>query len=148
MTETFLSRWSRRKTEDRHAVDEPAAPNQAPAPEPAALTDEEVAALPRIETLTAETDITAFMRAGVPAALRKAALRRAWIVDPTIRDFVGHARDYDYDWNVPGGVPGREPLSGEEVAAMARRMLGEPAPAADAAQDVPAAPQPEEKDHA
>lgn len=145
MTDTFLRRWSRRKAEARHAVDEPAAPDQAPAPQPASLTDEEIAALPKIESLTAETDVTAFMRRGVPDALRKAALRRAWMVDPAIRDFVGHARDYDYDWN-GGVVPGRGPLQPEEVAAMMRRLLGEPEPVAEAAPDGDA--EIEEKDHA
>jgi hypothetical protein len=29
-----------------------------------------------------------------------------WSLDPAIRDYVGDARDYAYDWNTPGGVPG------------------------------------------
>lgn len=85
------------------AVEPPAAPDDSAEP---ALTEEEIAALPSIESITAETDIRSFLRKGVPEALRKAALRRSWVLDPMIRDYVDPAREYAYDWNVPGGVPG------------------------------------------
>jgi hypothetical protein len=64
-----------------------------------------VESLPPIETIGAETDITAFMRAGVPEALKHAALRRAWSADPAIRDFMGPTENY---WDAPGpdGIPG------------------------------------------
>ena len=149
MSETFLSRWARRKAQARHAdlpdetaapAAEQVAPEGAPAAEPSeadafpaaaataeaepALSEEEVAALPPIESLAADSDITAFLRKGVPQALRNAALRRVWLLDPKIRDFVGEARDYDWDWNTPGGVPGGGPLqAGEDVAAMVDRMF-------------------------
>ena len=142
MSETFLARWSRHKDEARRAAREPvAAERQAPVEE-AALTEEEIAALPKIESITAETDVSAFMRRGVPEALRKAALRRAWMADPAIRDFVGHARDYDYDWNLPGGAPGCGSLRADEALAMAQRVLGdpEPEPVAEAPSDPPAEP--------
>jgi hypothetical protein len=62
----------------------------------------------------------------VPEPLRNAALRRMWSLDPKIRDFVSEAREYAYDWNVPGGVPGSGPLqaTAEEVARMAARIVG------------------------
>jgi hypothetical protein len=48
-----------------------------------------------------------------------------WSLDPKIRDFIGDARDYAYDWNTPGGVPGYGPLpSREEVARMVARIVG------------------------
>jgi len=47
------------------------------------------ATLPPIESIDAQTDITVFLRSGVPEGLRLAALRRAWTVDPAIRDFKG-----------------------------------------------------------
>src|SRR3546814_8539167 len=47
------------------------------------------------------------------------------MLDPAIRDFVGHARDYAYDWNTPGGVPGSGALQPEDVAAMVRRIFGD-----------------------
>src|SRR5262249_56916935 len=53
----------------------------------------------------AGSDISAFMRSGVPSALRHAALRRAWSVDPAIRDFKGPNENF---WDVagPDGVAG------------------------------------------
>lgn len=135
----FLSRWSRRKREaDRRAADaRPPAPDGPEAPAAAdgdavasppadavALSPEELAELPRIEDLTPETDLAGFLRAGVPAALRKEALRRMWSLDPAIRDFVGEARDYSYDWNVAGGVPVSGPLlPGDDVEATLGRMF-------------------------
>jgi hypothetical protein len=65
--------------------------------------------LPSIESITAETDIRAFLAPGVPADLTRAALRRVWAADPTIRDFKGLA-DYDWDFTTPGAIPGFGPL--------------------------------------
>jgi hypothetical protein len=135
----FLSRWSRRKEEARRAEAAPEPPPEealppaedtAPAAAPE-LTPEEIALLPKVEELTAESDFSGFLRRGVPESLRNAALRKMWVLDPAIRDFEGHARDYAYDWNVPGGVPGTGPLGpGDDVAAMARRVFGEAEPEA------------------
>lgn len=136
----FLSRWSRlkRQSEVRRArQSEPAAPGDAePAravarTEPASaipeLTPEELAALPRLEELTPETDLAPFMRLGVPASLRNAALRKMWALDPAIRDRVGDALDYAYDWNLPGSVPGSGPLlASDDVQAMLRAIVGAP----------------------
>jgi hypothetical protein len=144
--EDFLSRWSRRKLEARREEEAatsplPAQEAEAPPPEAASdvaqdapdLTPEEIAALPKIEEITAETDITVFLRKGVPEMLKNAALRRMWLLDPKIRDFVGDARDYAYDWNVPGGVPGNGPLlPTDDVEAMVRQVFGDK-PAAPAA---------------
>jgi hypothetical protein len=154
----FLSRWSRRKIEVKRAEESPAAPDAhaTPAGEAAATPDElsaeELAALPPVESLTAESDIAGFLRKGVPQALRNAALRRAWALDPEIREYVGDARDYAYDWNVPGGVPGTGPMDpGTDVAQMVKDVFGrshdaetlegaaQAAPAAAVAQDAPRA---------
>lgn len=139
MSEDFLSRWSRRKRDARRS--DTAAPTEPPTQEPSAqgnaapsesrpadeLSPEEVAALPPVEGLTAESDIAAFLRRGVPQALRNAALRRVWALDPEIRDYVGHARDYAYDWNVAGGVPGTGPLeAGTDVGRMVEDIFGRP----------------------
>lgn len=126
---SFLSRWSRRKIEARKE-------ERAPAPQDDVqertgqdtaepdLPAEELALLPRIEDLTSTTDLTPFLRKGVPAALRNAALRRAWSLDPEIRDYVSEAREYAYDWNVPGSVPGMEPLrSFDDVETMVNAVL-------------------------
>lgn len=142
----FLARWSRRKQDAKRAEDdtpvrpeptEPVPENQAAASEVTAelqpppeaelqLSAEELAALPSIEDMTVHTDLTQFLRAGVPAPLRKAALRRMWAVDPAIRDYVGEALDYAYDWNTPGGVPGSGPLlATDDVPAMLKQILGD-----------------------
>jgi hypothetical protein len=104
----FLARWSRRKQEARR--EEPAAPLDPTPVEPDAQLGAEPEApppeLPPIESITAETDISVFLAKGVADSIRNAALRRMWSLDPAIRDNVGDARDYAYDWNTPGGVPG------------------------------------------
>jgi hypothetical protein len=114
----FLSRWSRRKREAAAEPDPPvaeSAPGQdAPvAPEPEAarpacaipnLPEIDLASLPPIETLTAESDFSLFLRPGIPAALRSAALRRMWSLDPAIRDYIGPV-EYQWDFNAPGGLP-------------------------------------------
>lgn len=141
MTDDFLARWSRRKLEGRAAAHEQppkdagqVSPRDAPAPQIVdddTMTPEEIAALPAIPDITLETDFTAFLRKGVPAALRNAALQRLWVLDPDIRDFVGDARDYAWDWNTPGGVPVSGPLeSGTDIPAMLRRVFGEESDAA------------------
>ena len=68
-----------------------------------------------MDELTPETDITVFLRKGVPEFLKNAALRRMWSLDPAIRDYVSEAREYAYDWNVPGGVPGEVTAGPAEI---------------------------------
>lgn len=109
--EGFLSRWSRRKRDaekDARAntgevrAEKPVEQKSEGEPPPFKEAEPfDIAKLPPIESITAETDIRAFLMPGVPAALRQAALRRAWAADPAIRDFVGLA-DYDWDFNAAG----------------------------------------------
>jgi hypothetical protein len=157
----FLSRWSRRKRAAQAAGRPPrAAPveGEADAAVQAARTGEGIAGepvgavaepeasaealadLPSLEELTADSDVSLFLRRGVPESLRNAALRRMWSLDPKIRDFVSEAREYAYDWNTPGGVPGSGPLLSSEVRRLAARVMGgdiadddEPAPLRDEA---------------
>ncbi len=139
----FLSRWSRRKHASVNAKQAEAGPAEPVAAEAAEanplapidcedagagshseLSAEELEQLPRAEDLTASTDITPFLRGRVPEALRNAALRRMWSLDPSIREYVGDARDYAYDWNMPGGVPGSSPLlPTDDVKEMLRQVL-------------------------
>jgi hypothetical protein len=154
MIEDFLSRWSRRKQAAALATEpatSPPDPEGAAAPEQAAGAREsesrdpsgksegvpqnsgapafDPASLPSIESITAETDIRAFIAAGVPAELARAALRRAWTSDPKIRDFVGLA-DYAWDFNAPGSMAGFGPLVAADGlrAQMARRLGPHTAP--------------------
>jgi hypothetical protein len=133
----FLGRWSRRKLEAKEVerkeiestppLSPPAAADGAAPADPDAITPEEIAALPPIETIDATTDITVFLRKGVPEFLRNAALSRAWRSDPAIRDFVNDARDYALDWNTPGGAPGYGPLTeSDRIEEMVSRIFGDP----------------------
>jgi hypothetical protein len=147
--EQFLARWSRRKREERagQAAPPPEEPNEAQRPAPAAGPAAEPAppvvdlsSLPPIETIDAATDITAFLRKGIPQELSHAALRRAWSADPAIRDFVGLAENA-WDFTDPNAMPGFGPLdySAEQVEALVRRVVRSagqlPNPLAETAED-------------
>jgi hypothetical protein len=133
--ENFLTRWSRRKREaeeerspeppeqksadvaaDPEAdvkAEDPQATDTPPArPEPPAV---DLSTLPSIESITAETDIRAFLQPGIPLQLTRAALRRVWTADPAIRDFIGPAENA-WDFTAPDGVPGFGPLQPNDLA--------------------------------
>lgn len=140
----FLARWSRRKLhtpEPSEAADQrdtsvPAPPEPGPGEPEQTLSAEELARLPRVEDLTAETDLGQFLRQGVPEFLKRAALRRIWSLDPAIRDFPGDARDYAYDWNLPGSVPGSGPiLPSDDIKATLSRMFDRPSGEPDGGQE-------------
>jgi hypothetical protein len=114
--ENFLARWSRRKqalkepeslpgegSRTTGASEDGASPASGEGFARAEADPSEP--LPRVEELTAESDISAFLRKGVPEALRKAALRRIWSLDPAIRDYVGPAENA-WDFNDPDSIPG------------------------------------------
>jgi len=135
--DNFLSRWSRckrqadedkEKNETGETVAAPAPENQQgkPAAPGAAPTPEfDVESLPPIETISAETDITAFMRTGIPETLKHAALRRAWASDPVIRDFVGLNENF-WDAAGPDGIPGFGDLDPNlDVRRMVSELFGE-----------------------
>jgi hypothetical protein len=107
--EGFLNRWARRKQEAaKESSEEPAKieelgapPEQSAAVEKPAAEEFDISTLPPIDSITAGTDIRAFLSKGVPAALTQAALRRAWSADPAIRDYIGLS-EYSWDFNTPG----------------------------------------------
>jgi len=137
--ENFLSRWSRRKREAEAtpedeavgpesalpAADAAAPPGEAAAPaRPSGEADFDLASLPSLESIAADTDVSMFMKPEVPSALRHAALRRAWASDPAIRDFRG-PQENDWDFTAPDGVPGFGTFKSEdEIKALARRLFG------------------------
>ncbi|MFB9969264.1 DUF3306 domain-containing protein [Pseudoroseomonas cervicalis] len=125
-----FSRWSRRKRgwsrRPRNPRPGPAAPQAAaPAAAPPAEPEFDLSSLPSLESLTAESDFTAFLRPQVPWALRQAALRRMWSLDVGIRDFVGPA-DYAWDFNAPDGVPGFALELGGDVKRLLAQAIGAP----------------------
>jgi hypothetical protein len=146
--ENFIARWSRRKRKAAEAAEAAPPPAPAPggaddithaggsermadaAPSPPSGTGEPTTSgldwskLPPLETITAESDIRAFLAPGVPSELTRAALRRAWAADPRIRDFVGLA-DYDWDFNTPGAFAGFGSLEmTDELRSQIARMVG------------------------
>jgi hypothetical protein len=135
--ENFLARWSRRKRDrTRNSRDAPRSEGEgkvqaAPQIAAAGVRPEDTkplfdaATLPPIESLGARSDIGAFLAAGVPAELTRAALRRAWSIDPAIRDFIGLSEN-SWDFNVPGGVPGCGPVSAEDVRRLVEQVIGDP----------------------
>lgn len=137
-SEGFLQRWSRKKIDaEQRENDEPnpeaAAPERAePAagdgvvtPAAAAKPEFDLSSLPSLESITAGTDIRAFLNPGVPAEIARAALRRAWTADATIRDFVGLAENA-WDFNDPNAMPGFGPLEpGYDIKRAVAQMFGE-----------------------
>jgi hypothetical protein len=126
----FLSRWSQRKQQAKQPTrDAPAAEGAVPSKplaESAVEPEFDLSSLPKLEDLTETTDITAFLRKGVPESVRNAALRKSWALDPAIRNYVNPALEYAYDWNTPGGVPGNGEIeAGVDIARMVSQIMGD-----------------------
>jgi hypothetical protein len=157
----FLERWSRKKIEnEQEAPSEPrttdvSLPNEPGVPERPAANDTkppleaapkpefDLASLPSLDSITAATDIRAFLGPGVPKELARAALRRAWSIDPAIRDFVGLAENA-WDFNDPDAMPGFGRLpEGYDVKKLVAQIFGESEKPleADIAASKPADPQ-------
>jgi uncharacterized protein DUF3306 len=150
--ENFLARWSSRKLASRTpaaaseapqrpredgvenaAVAAPAKDAAMPAPTPPDQSFDP-AQLPPLDSIGADTDITAFLRREVPPELTRAALRRAWTSDPAIKNFVGLVEN-GWDFNDPTAMPGFGPITPEEVARLAGNViaaLSEPTPRSEA----------------
>jgi hypothetical protein len=138
--ENFLKRWSQRKLAERERSKDEHATNQNASVEHDALAAEppqidgmvkasdetfDLADLPPIDSIAANTDVTAFLRPGVPPDLTRAALRRAWTSDPAIRDFVGPVEN-GWDFNDPSAMAGFGTITADEVAQLASKIIGEP----------------------
>jgi Protein of unknown function (DUF3306) len=150
--DNFLGRWSRLKREaaqppkpetappDEHAA---AAPTNDVAPVVPTTETTDVpfdpASLPPIESIDALSDIRDFLAPGVPPALTHAALRRAWIADPAIRDFVGLSENA-WDFTTPGSIPGFEAIGdSEELRRLVAHFTQGPTPATTEEADGPVA---------
>ena len=132
----FLARWSRRKhhaaiDKIRQSKSENTPDGVVTGTSPTSLAQGEnrlpfnPASLPTIDSIGAESNIRAFLEAGVPDDLARAALRRVWSLDHSIRDFVGLSEN-SWDFNAPGAMAGFGPIDGEEVGRLLTRLLGEP----------------------
>jgi hypothetical protein len=136
MSENFISRWSRLKLESRSrrthetGLRESAARSSAVATsaanedgvagaETAATPTFDLTRLPSIDSITAGTDIRVFLQSEVPVKLTEAALRRAWVIDPAVRDFIGIAEN-QWDFTNPATIPGFGPL--QEMGASPGRL--------------------------
>lgn len=134
---SFLSRWSQRKreatlpdAEDGAAAQSDRETEISPAMAGDDVEDEfDLSSLPKLEDITETTDITGFLRKGVPEGMKNAVLRKSWALDPAIRNYVNPALDYAYDWNTPGGVPGNSELAvGTDIAKMVLQIMGNGSP--------------------
>jgi hypothetical protein len=116
-SENFISRWARLKQRNEAAVAQPR-------PDAAAEEPFDLASLPSIESIVANTDISGFLQSRVPAELTRAALRQAWTSDPAIRDFIGIAEN-QWDFNDPNAMPGFGPLfEGDSLPELLAQALG------------------------
>ena len=143
MSETnVFVRWARLKQASKSLNAELAPADNEQAAEPSVANDEtdrpfDLASLPSIESITAHTDIAAFLQTGVPAELTRLALRRAWATDPAIRDFIGIAEN-QWDFNDPNAIPGFGPLDpADNVADLVAQMSKGLEQVGDALADVP-----------
>ena len=138
--ENFLTRWSRRKLVPYEPAAADAAPENSPEDKDGQKTADgapldaanqtatpafDPASLPSIDSIGAQTDITAFLKPGVPGDLRLAALRRAWVTDPAIRDFKGLAEN-DWDFTVPNSTMGFGEIDpGLDIKKMLANVFGD-----------------------
>ena len=156
--EPFLRRWARLKSEKPKPAEEepkPAAASQlVEAPqEPEQVRPEE---LPPIEELTAESDFTPFLKAGVPEELKRLALRKLWLSDPVFANLDGlveYGEDFGAAFRNPGpvstlfrigrGMPGPGDTEEEDQTEQALAEAGEQ-PNAEEQEQSPAGAGPEE----
>lgn len=143
--ENFAARWARLKRETAgekkktdaaqsgqqpRDAETPAAAEQGAkvAPPKAGKPPEpplDPASLPPIESITAQSDIKAFLQSGVPEDLTRAALRRAWSADPAIRDFIGIAEN-QWDFTDPTAMPGFGPLeTTDDIRQLVSQAMGQ-----------------------
>ncbi|MTI42352.1 uncharacterized protein DUF3306 [Roseibium hamelinense] len=150
--EGFLQRWSRRKRGE--GADQPSDPvaqtdadfaseerteNPDQTATASSTVDEEAEANRKaaeavdLDSLTADSDFTVFMKRGVPAALKTAALRKLWRSDPVFAVLDG-LNDYDENFRTaqlfPEGVRSAWKV-GEGYREKAEQMAAEKAAMTD-----------------
>jgi hypothetical protein len=160
--DTFIARWSRLKQQAAEERRKPRPATEAESRQTPGSDDEraqeaearsghtsakpveaeppfDVSSLPPIESIVADTDIRAFLQKGVPQALTRAALRRAWTADPAIRDFIEIAEN-QWDFTNPASIPGFGPLQAtDNLRQLVEQALGNLPEAPEAADAPPSA---------
>jgi Protein of unknown function (DUF3306) len=138
----FLKRWSERKqlvAKEALVVEEQQQQPQVQAP---AELDGENLPLPSLDDILPGSDMSVFFQKHVPEALRAAALRKLWITDPDIKDFIEMA-DYQWDFTKPDSIPGwSSTVEGVDMKAMLDKIFNgaikkEPEPLDEAPQSEP-----------
>jgi hypothetical protein len=82
--------------------------------------------VPPIESIGPKTNIHAFLLPDVPQVIHVAAVRRAWRIDPAIRDFREMAEN-DWDFTAAGGVLGFGEIDPDlDTQGMVAQMLTQP----------------------
>jgi len=99
-SESFLSRWLKLKGQSEAA---------SPPIDPPSAAPFDLASLPPLHSIVADTDMQQFMHEAVPEEVTRAALRSAWTADPAVRDFVGIAEN-QWDFNDYTSMPGFGPI--------------------------------------
>lgn len=146
--EDFLSRWSRRKRHARTDVKDESAPADLTKQDQAGVTASveqgaatpqlargdsddakpenvfDLSKLPSLDSIGPATDIRIFMQPGVPEALSRAALRRAWSADPGIRDFIGLAEN-SWDFTASDGMHGFGALDPADAKRLLAQLFAE-----------------------
>lgn len=117
----FLSRWSARKAEARAKTDdETGLPATVHTSQDDIQQPVDPAELPSIDELTEDSDYTVFLRKGVPDTMRKAALRKLWVTEPSV---VNYRPLVEYAWH--NNEPGFGPLlPTDNVEEMLNRIFG------------------------
>jgi len=164
--EPFLERWSRRKAQARDGIDEDVPVPQASGVEPAEPAPGPVspAELPDIDSLTEDSDYSAFMAPGVDGSVRRRALRKLFASPKfNVRDGLDDYSDDFTQWAPLGDIvtadmrhhleraaklaerleevtgPGDRPAAAEVATPAAAATVEPPAagPPPDAAEDDP-----------
>jgi len=89
----------------RDAVPAPTSGIEQPRQLPASQPVFDATSLPPIDSIGAGSDIRPFLGSAVPPDLALAALRRAWVTEPVIHDFIGLSENF-WDFNTPDGMTG------------------------------------------
>jgi Protein of unknown function (DUF3306) len=122
----FLDRWARRKQEVLRAQESQQNQTSAVRAAPAAHMPVEAAEslpLPSLDDIVPGGDVAAFFQKHVPEALRAAALRKVWMTDPDIKDFIEMA-DYQLDYANPDSIPGwSSNIEGIDLKGMVERIF-------------------------